>query len=33
VLRIWQEALGVTSREVTVGAGDARVTVELKASR
>ena len=33
VLQIWQEALGITSREVTVGAEDARVTVELKAPR
>ena len=33
VLQIWQETLGTTSREVTVGADDARVTVELKAPR
>jgi plastocyanin len=33
VLQIWQESLGVTSRDVTVGADDARVTVELKAPR
>jgi plastocyanin len=33
VLQIWQEALGVTSRDVSVGADDARVTVELKAPR
>jgi hypothetical protein len=32
-LRIWQETLGITSRDVTVPAGDARVTVELKGSR
>jgi plastocyanin len=32
-LQIWQEALGVTSREVTIGSDDARVRVELKASR
>lgn len=32
-LKIWQEALGTTSRDVTVGAEDARVTVELKAPR
>jgi carboxypeptidase family protein len=30
-LEIWQEALGTTTREVTVGAQDARVTVEFKA--
>ena len=30
-LQIWQETLGVTSREVTVGPEGARVTVELKA--
>jgi plastocyanin len=33
VLQIWQETLGITSREVTVGGEDARVTVELKAPR
>ena len=33
VLQIWQETLGITSREVSVGAEDARVTVELKAPR
>jgi len=33
VLQIWQETLGTTSREVNVGADDARVTVELKAPR
>jgi plastocyanin len=32
-LQTWQEVLGITSREVTVGAEDARVTVELKAPR
>lgn len=32
-LQIWQETLGITSRDVTVPAGDARVTVELKGSR
>lgn len=32
-LQIWQEALGTTSREISVGAEDARVTVELKARR
>jgi len=32
VLQIWQETLGTTSREVNVGAEDARVTVELKAA-
>ena len=32
-LQTWQETLGITSREVTVGAEDARVTVELKAPR
>jgi plastocyanin len=32
-LQIWQETLGVSTREVTVGADDARVTVELKAPR
>ncbi len=30
-LQIWQETLGVTSREVTVGPEGARVTVELRA--
>lgn len=33
VLQIWQETLGTMSRDVTVGAEDARVTVELKAPR
>jgi len=33
VLQIWQETLGTTSRDVTVGSDDARVTVELKAPR
>jgi plastocyanin len=33
VLQIWQETLGVMSREVSVGAEDIRVTVELKAPR
>lgn len=33
MLQIWQETLGITSREVSVGAEDARVTVELKAPR
>jgi plastocyanin len=33
VLQIWQETLGITSRDVSVGAEDARVTVELKAPR
>src|SRR5262245_35483379 len=33
VLQIWQETLGITSRDMTVGADDARVTVELKAPR
>jgi plastocyanin len=32
-LSIWQEALGTASREVTVGAEDARVTIEFKARR
>ena len=32
-LQIWQEALGTTSREISVGAEDARITVELKARR
>lgn len=32
-LQIWQETLGITSREVSVGAEEARVTVELKAPR
>ena len=32
-LQIWQETLGITSRDVTVGADDARVAVELKAPR
>jgi plastocyanin len=32
-LQIWQETLGITSRDVTVGPGDARVAVELKAPR
>jgi plastocyanin len=30
-LSIWHETLGITTREVTVGPQDARVTVELKA--
>jgi plastocyanin len=30
-LQIWQERLGITSRDVSVGAEGARVTVELKA--
>jgi plastocyanin len=33
VLQIWQETLGVTSREVSVATEDARVTVEIKAPR
>jgi len=33
VLQIWQETLGIMSRDVTVGTDDARVTVELKAPR
>ena len=33
VLQIWQETLGTMTRDVTVGADDARVTVELKAPR
>jgi plastocyanin len=33
VLQIWQETLGISSRDVSVGADDARVTVELKAPR
>jgi plastocyanin len=32
-LQIWQEALGTTSRDVVVGADDARVVVEFKARR
>jgi plastocyanin len=32
-LQIWQESLGVTSREVTVGGDDATVRVELTAPR
>jgi hypothetical protein len=32
-LQIWQEALGVTSREVNVGGDDATVRVELTAPR
>jgi plastocyanin len=32
-LQIWQEALGTTSREVSVGAEDTHVTVEFKARR
>jgi plastocyanin len=32
-LQVWQEALGITSRDVTVGGDDARVTVEFKAKR
>ena len=30
-LQIWQESLGISAQPVTVGAQDARVTVELKA--
>jgi plastocyanin len=30
-LQIWQESLGITSRDVSVGADGGRVTVELKA--
>ena len=30
-LQVWQESLGLTTQPVTVGAQDARVTVELKA--
>src|SRR5438874_12270524 len=33
VLQVWQETLGTTTREVTVGADDARVTVQLEAPR
>jgi plastocyanin len=33
VLQIWQETVGITSRDVSVGTDDARVTVELKAPR
>jgi plastocyanin len=33
VLQIWQETLGISSRDVSVGGDDARVTVELKAPR
>ena len=33
VLQVWQETLGIVTRDVTVGAEDARVTVELKAPR
>ena len=32
-LQIWQETLGITSREVTVAAEEGRVNVELKAPR
>jgi plastocyanin len=32
-LQIWQETLGITSRDVSVSADDTRVTVELKAPR
>jgi plastocyanin len=32
-VQVWQETLGITSREVTVGEEGARLTVELKASR
>jgi plastocyanin len=32
-LQIWQEALGITSRDVTVGGDDATVRVELTAPR
>jgi len=32
-LSIWQEALGTSTREITVGAEDARVTIEFKARR
>jgi plastocyanin len=32
-LQIWQETLGITSRDVTVTADEARVRVELKAPR
>jgi plastocyanin len=32
-LKIWQEALGTTTRDVSVGGEDARVTVELRAPR
>ena len=32
-LQIWQETLGITTREVTVSADDARVRVELSAPR
>jgi plastocyanin len=31
VLRVWHETLGTTTREITVGDQDARVTIELKA--
>ena len=33
VLHTWHETLGTTTREVTVGSDDARVTIELKAPR
>jgi plastocyanin len=33
VLKVWHETLGTTTREVTVGAQDARVTIPLKARR
>jgi len=32
-LQIWQETLGIATREVTVSADDARVRVELSAPR
>ena len=32
-LQIWQETLGITSRDVTVAAEEARVKVDLKAPR
>ena len=33
VVQVWQEVLGTLSREVTVGAEDARLSVEFKAPR
>ena len=33
MLQIWQETLGTMRRDVTVGAEDARVTIEVKAPR
>jgi plastocyanin len=33
VLQVWQEAVGITSRDVSVGPEDARITIELKAPR